>query len=429
MFNLLYRLIDSLAPLLFLWLVQASLQIGTWSEPYTLTGVLAGGLLLLFTQLLGGYSRFEIRTMSRKLEVVFKSWIYLIVVLAVLGAFFDVSHIVSMSVLFVWTIITPLFILITKLWLVRECSRRTKEKRVWLMLGEFYQFTDFEKVHLDNLNVEIVHCPYEHFEGLQKCVKDFNAVGMVMNVKSEASSEFVQALTHLELSGVKLFSMNRFFERFLRKCYVPYDVVGVDYLDDVARLSGTQNFIKRCIDIFVSGLLLLISLPALVVSIFVTKNQSPGSILFRQTRVGINAKNFEVLKFRSMHENSHFDPYTQEEDTRIFPYGNFMRKSRIDELPQLWNVLRGDMHLIGPRTEWNILVANYEKEIPFYHERHLVRPGITGWAQVMYPYGANTEDARQKLMYDLYYIKHWSIWLEIETLLRTVLVVLGKKGL
>jgi len=130
-----------------------------------------------------------------------------------------------------------------------------------------------------------------------------------------------------------------------------------------------------------------------------------------------------------MHENAHFDPYTKKEDSRIFPFGKFMRKSRIDELPQLWNVLKGDMHLFGPRTEWCILVENYEKEIPYYHERHLVRPGISGWAQVMYPYGANTEDSRQKLMYDLYYISHWSVWLEIETIIRTIGVVMGRKGL
>ena len=124
-----------------------------------------------------------------------------------------------------------------------------------------------------------------------------------------------------------------------------------------------------------------------------------------------------------------FDPYTQKEDPRIFNFGNLMRKTRIDELPQLWNVLKGDMHLFGPRSEWNILVDNYEKDIPFYNERHLVAPGISGWAQVMYPYGSCVEDARQKLMYDLYYIKNWSVWLEIETLVRTVRVVLGKKGI
>lgn len=119
-----------------------------------------------------------------------------------------------------------------------------------------------------------------------------------------------------------------------------------------------------------------------------------------------------------MHENSKHNPYTKENDERVFAFGSFMRKTRIDEIPQCINILRGEMHLIGPRAEWDILVRNYEKEIPYYNERHLVRPGITGWAQVNYPYGENAEDTKQKLMYDLYYIKHWSVWLEIKTTLK-----------
>jgi lipopolysaccharide/colanic/teichoic acid biosynthesis glycosyltransferase len=129
-----------------------------------------------------------------------------------------------------------------------------------------------------------------------------------------------------------------------------------------------------------------------------------------------------------MHHDCHFDPYTQKDDDRIFSFGHFMRRSRIDELPQLFNVLKGEMALMGPRAEWDILVNQYEEQIPYYNERHLVKPGITGWAQVNYPYGAGPEDAKQKLMYDLYYIKYWSIWLDIKILFRTVGVVLGREG-
>jgi len=124
-----------------------------------------------------------------------------------------------------------------------------------------------------------------------------------------------------------------------------------------------------------------------------------------------------------------FDHYTQENDPRIFKWGEIMRKTRIDELPQLWNVIKGDLHIIGPRAEWDELVKNYEKEWSFYHLRHLNAPGITGWAQVNYPYGKNLEDTYQKLMYDLYYIKNWSLWLEIKTIFKTVMVMVGRKGL
>ena len=129
-----------------------------------------------------------------------------------------------------------------------------------------------------------------------------------------------------------------------------------------------------------------------------------------------------------MHENMGFNPYTEECDPRIFPFGRLMRKMRIDELPQLWNVIRGDMHLIGPRAEWDILVKKYEKVIPKYQNRHFVRPGITGLAQVFYPYGRNIHDARNKLKYDLKYIERWSIGLELRVLWKTIMVVLGRRG-
>jgi lipopolysaccharide/colanic/teichoic acid biosynthesis glycosyltransferase len=130
----------------------------------------------------------------------------------------------------------------------------------------------------------------------------------------------------------------------------------------------------------------------------------------------------------SLDAEKHGAQFASANDTRVFPFGEFMRKTRIDELPQMLNVLKGEMHFVGPRPERKFWIEQFEKDIPYYNERHLVAPGITGWAQVMYPYGANVEDAKQKLMYDLYYIKHWSLWLEIKVLIKTVQVVLGKKG-
>jgi lipopolysaccharide/colanic/teichoic acid biosynthesis glycosyltransferase len=120
--------------------------------------------------------------------------------------------------------------------------------------------------------------------------------------------------------------------------------------------------------------------------------------------------------------------YTQENDPRITPIGNFLRKSRLDEVPQLWNVLKGDMSLIGPRAEWDQLVEDYEKEISCYHFRHLVKPGITGWAQINYPYGANITDTLRKLEYDLYYIRHFSFVMDAAIILRTVHLMLFGKG-
>jgi len=193
--------------------------------------------------------------------------------------------------------------------------------------------------------------------------------------------------------------------------------------------SKFQYFQKRVVDILVGGSLLILSLPIMLYSAYRVKKESPGSILFKQSRIGLNAKAFTCYKFRSMHVNSKFNPYTQENDSRIFPYGNIMRKMRFDELPQLINIIKGEMHLVGPRAEWDILVKDYEKIIPNYHQRHLVAPGITGLAQVCYPYGRNVEDAKKKLEFDSEYIKNWSLFMELKVIFKTIKVVLGKEGM
>ncbi len=185
---------------------------------------------------------------------------------------------------------------------------------------------------------------------------------------------------------------------------------------------------KRVIDYTMVTLFISFLWPVILYTIYRIKKESSGDILFKQSRVGLDGKTFTCYKFRSMHTDSHFDPYTKDNDTRIFPYGKIMRKLRIDELAQLINVIKGDMHIVGPRAEWDILVHEYEKVIIDYRSRHKVRPGITGLAQTKYPYGRNAYDARRKLGYDLLYIKKWSIFLEFSVLFETVLVVLKKRG-
>jgi lipopolysaccharide/colanic/teichoic acid biosynthesis glycosyltransferase len=188
---------------------------------------------------------------------------------------------------------------------------------------------------------------------------------------------------------------------------------------------------KRAIDFLLSFLLIIAALPVVAITIIRIKKESLGPIFFKQTRIGLHGKPFTCYKFRSMHLHKVTEDgvYTQDHDLRIFPYGQFMRKTRIDELPQIINVIKGEMHLIGPRAEWDILSTQYEKQIKDYEKRYLVRPGITGLAQVSYPYGRNIYDAEQKLNYDLEYIKNWSIISELKVIFKTIGVVLGKKGL
>ena len=154
-------------------------------------------------------------------------------------------------------------------------------------------------------------------------------------------------------------------------------------------------------------------------------------VVFRQERVGVGGGLFTIYKFRSMKNRpAHAvdDLYTRTNDARITRVGKWLRKGRLDELPQLWNVVRGDMSLIGPRAEWDRCVEIYERRVPHYRYRHLVKPGITGWAQVNYPYGASEEDALQKLKYDLYYIRHYSLKLDAMIVLKTLHVMLFGKG-
>ena len=198
---------------------------------------------------------------------------------------------------------------------------------------------------------------------------------------------------------------------------------------DYQTYTKFQYIQKRVIDLLVGGLLFISSIPVMFYSIYKIKKESPGPIFFKQSRIGINGKPFTCYKFRSMHINSKFNPYTQENDSRIFPFGNTMRQMRIDELPQLFNIIKGEMHLIGPRAEWDILVKDYEKIIPKYHVRHLIAPGITGLAQVRYPYGRNIKDAKNKLKYDRLYINSWSLKLELFVIWKTIEVILHKRGM
>jgi lipopolysaccharide/colanic/teichoic acid biosynthesis glycosyltransferase len=154
-------------------------------------------------------------------------------------------------------------------------------------------------------------------------------------------------------------------------------------------------------------------------------------VFFRQERVGRDGRRFILFKFRTMRQRvdqGHEDIYTRKGDRRITSVGRWLRKLRLDEVPQLWNALKGDISLIGPRPEWSKCAERYEQTIPFYHFRHLVKPGITGWAQVNYPYGESNEDAVEKLKYDLYYIRHYSLKLDAMIVLKTLYTMLFGKG-
>lgn len=187
---------------------------------------------------------------------------------------------------------------------------------------------------------------------------------------------------------------------------------------------------KRIIDLFAVFLLCSIAIPVGLITAILIKLESPGPIFYKQRRTGQYNDEFEVIKFRSMRSDAEKTgaQWATQNDARVTKVGNFIRKTRIDELPQIINILKGEMSIVGPRPEREVFIAELEKEIPYYRFRHAVKPGITGLAQVSYPYGASIEDAVWKHKYDIYYIKHHSTLLDVRILLKTVKVVLFGMG-
>ena len=200
---------------------------------------------------------------------------------------------------------------------------------------------------------------------------------------------------------------------------------------DLVRSTRYSLFEKRVVDLLVACALIVFTLPLLAIVALAIKCDSPGPILYRQERVGLGGRRFMLLKFRSMVQNAESDGqpvWAAEKDVRVTPVGRIIRRLRIDELPQLLSVLRGDMSMVGPRPERPYFVNKLTDVIPFFAERHKVKPGITGWAQINYPYGASIEDAREKLAYDLYYTENRRLSLDLAILISTVRVVVSQQG-
>ncbi|XKM13832.1 exopolysaccharide biosynthesis polyprenyl glycosylphosphotransferase [Orbaceae bacterium ac157xtp] len=194
--------------------------------------------------------------------------------------------------------------------------------------------------------------------------------------------------------------------------------------------SKRQQISKRIFDVIFSIFLLGITFPILILTIFAIKLESKGPFFYTQERIGLNNCAFKVIKFRSMRTDAerHGAKWAQKNDPRVTKVGSFIRKTRIDELPQLFNVIKGEMSLIGPRPERKIFIEKLEKEIKYYNFRHKIKPGITGLAQVCYPYGSSIKDAKWKHKYDIYYIKHYSFKLDCLIVIATIKTILFGMG-
>lgn len=196
------------------------------------------------------------------------------------------------------------------------------------------------------------------------------------------------------------------------------------------KVKASQQIARRIVSFCTAGIALLICLPFLPFIALAVRLSSPGPILFKQTRVGLHGRPFTTLKFRTMRQDAEAGgaKWATKNDPRITGLGKFMRKTRLDEVPQLWNVLRGDMAFVGPRPERPEFVEWLNREIPYYDLRHMIRPGLTGWAQVRYQYGASLEETRRKLEFDLYYLKHLSIGLDLLIMFETIKTIVLRRG-
>ena len=248
-------------------------------------------------------------------------------------------------------------------------------------------------------------------------------------VTADAKTAMANATAHLD-GHVRLFDDVTFRERQLRRLDLVHLAPGWLCAADAAAPGPIAAAVSRAADIAISLAILALTLPVMLLAAALVRLTSKGPILYRQVRVGLHGRHFVLFKFRSMAENAEPEgpAWAARHDTRVTAMGRVMRRTRIDELPQLLNVLRGEMSIVGPRPERPHFVNQLNELIPFNADRTRVKPGITGWAQVNYPYGASVEDARQKLSYDLYYVKHRNLWLDLRILVATVRVILFQEG-
>lgn len=242
----------------------------------------------------------------------------------------------------------------------------------------------------------------------------------------EISGKFYQMI----LLGISVIDFENFYESLTEK--IPVSIINKEwFLDNLSEINkkSFEKF-KRAFDIgctFVIGIITLIILPFVASAI---KLESRGPVFYKQKRVGRGGEIFELIKFRTMVKDAEKDGamWAKKNDPRITKIGKFLRKTRLDELPQVWNILKGDLSFVGPRPERPEFVARLEKEIPHYAMRHLVKPGLSGWAQIKYPYGASIEDAKEKLQYDLYYLKNRSLILDLTIAAKTIATIISSGG-
>jgi len=266
---------------------------------------------------------------------------------------------------------------------------------------------------------------------MQRLIAEHHIDRIVVGLSDRRGKLPIEELLRAKLAGIRVEDATTTYERVTGKILI--DDLRPSWLifSDGFRVSRVTRLMKRAIDLALSLMLAIATLPLMLLTALLVLLEDGGPVFYRQERVGENGRQFVLSKFRSMRKDAEQGGkpiWAKDGDDRITRVGRFIRKTRLDELPQLWNVVRGDMSFVGPRPERPFFVDQLSQQIPFYQQRHAVKPGLTGWAQVKYRYGSSLEDAMEKLRYDLYYIKHLSVIFDLTIVFDTVKVVLFRKG-
>jgi sugar transferase (PEP-CTERM system associated) len=268
-------------------------------------------------------------------------------------------------------------------------------------------------------------------DGLLDTVREKKANKIVVSLSERRGVFPLEEVLKCKLSGVEVVDAPSFYEEMTGKLLVDEITPSWLIFSDGFRITPLKRFFKRILDICIASFGLIISLPFIFIATLLIKIESSGPVFFKQLRVGEGEKDFILYKFRTMQndaENGTGAVWAQENDPRVTRIGRILRSMRFDEIPQFYNVLRGDMSIIGPRPERPEFIEELKNLIPYYSERHFAKPGITGWAQIRYPYGSSVEDAIEKLRYDLYYIKHMSFSFDVMIIMETIKVMFFGRG-
>jgi lipopolysaccharide/colanic/teichoic acid biosynthesis glycosyltransferase len=400
--------IDIIIPILIGSLVASFLTVG-----YMTSYIIYSLLLVIFSFIKGFYNNYYSLHFSEKLRISFITSITVVFFEMIYYLFYEIE--INILVFTSWLMI-PVIILLLR-YIFKIINKSINDMTISI-IGNLYKFHDYEIKILADKGFKIYF--YNELDKYLEAI-DSRHSSNNLAVINLATTEIQNEL----LAPVNTISLSEFMEKYLRKLYINDKANFIN----INQYNKSTYITKRMIDytavLFLAPILIIVSIYIIFMKLI---NGCDGNFVYIQKRYGMNKNIFSLFKLRTMHLYSESKGNTVKNDQRIYTFAKFIRKYRLDEFPQIINILLGDMHLVGPRAEWVKLSDEYSEHIKNYYARNIVRPGITGWAQILYQYGFDINDSKQKLMYELYYIKNWSIWLELEICIKTISVILDKKG-